>query len=96
MSLTNTKQCIGVGNDTLSRKGYRDTQHGNRNGDRGNNRFANSSPAGETIDNRPITKDGPRSIQLTKIIETIPLLCQYHHYDYISDIFSTNIEPTQE
>ena len=100
MSLTNTKQCMGVGNGTSSRKGSRDTQRGDRNGDRGISRFANSSSAREAIDNHisqlSITKDGPRSIQLTKILEVIPLFCQYHHYDYISDIISTNIEPTQE
>ena len=43
-----------------------------------------------------ITKDRPWSIKLTKILEAIPLLCQEHHYDYISDTISTNIEPTQE
>ena len=91
---------MGAGNGTPSRKGSHDTQRGDRNGDCGNSRFANSSSAGEAIDNRisqlSITKDGPRSIQLTKILEAIPLISQYHHYDYISDIISTNIEPTQE
>ena len=100
MSLTNTEQCMGAGNSTSSRKGSRNTQRSDRNGNRGNSRFANSSSAGEAKDNRisqlSITKDGPRSIQLTKILESIPLICQYHHYDYISDIISTNIEPTQE
>ena len=97
MSLTNTEQCMGVGNDTSSRKGSRDTQCGD-NDDRGNSRFANSSSVGEAIDNRisqlSITKDGHQSIQLTKILKAMPFLCQYHHY--ISDIMSTNIEPTQE
>ena len=102
MSLTNTEQCMGAGNlnGTTSQKGSHDTKRGDHNGDRGNSRFASSSSAGEAIDNRisqlSITKDGPRSIQLTKILEAIPFLCQYHHYDYISDIISTNIEPTQE
>ena len=100
MSLTNTEPCMGAGNGTPSQNGSRDTQRGNCNGDCGNSRFANSSSAGEAIDNRisqlSIIKDGPRSIQLTKILEAIPSLCQYHHYDYISDIISTNIEPTQE
>ena len=52
------------------------------------------------VDNRishlSIAKDGPRSIQPTKILEAIPYLCQDKHYDYISDIISTNTEPTQE
>ena len=95
-----TEQCKGAGNGTLSRKGSRDTQRSDRNGDCGNSRFANSSSVGEVKDNHisqlSITKDGPQSIQLTKILEAIPSLCQYHHYDYISDIISTNIEPTQE
>ena len=102
MSLANTEQCLGARNGTSSRKDSRDTQHSNRNRDRncGNNRFANSLSVGEVKDNcisqLSITKDGPCSIQLTKILEVIPLLCQDHHYDYISDIMSTNIEPTQE
>ena len=100
MSLTNTKQCLGAGNGTSSCKGSRNTQRGDCNGDCGNSRFANSSSVGETIDNRisqlSITKNGPQSIQLSKILEAIPFLCQYYHYDYISDIISTNIEPAQE
>ena len=101
MSLTNTEEFMGARNGTSSRKDSRDTQRGDRNGDRGNSRFADSSSTGEVKDNRishlSITKDGPRSIQLTKILEAIPFLCQqYHHYDYISDIISTNIEPIQE
>ena len=100
MSLTNTKQCMGVENDTSSRKGSRDTQRGDRNGDRGNSRFANSSSAGEAKDNLisqlSITKDEPQSIQLTKILEALPLLCQYYHYDDIADTVSTKIEPIQE
>ena len=95
MSLTYTKQCMGVGNDTSSRKGSHNTQRGDRNGDCRNSRFANSSSAGEAIDNHlSITKDGPQSIQLIKILKTILLRCQYHHSDYISDIISTKIEPT--
>ena len=100
MSLTNTEQCQGAGNGTLSRKGSHDTQRGDRNGDCGNSRFANSSSTGEVKDNRisqlSITKDGPWSVQLTKIFEAIPLFCQDYHYDDISDINRTNIEPTQE
>ena len=100
MSQTNTKQCLGARNGESGHVGSRNTHCGNRNGDHGNSRFANSSSAGGTIDNHisqlSITKDGLRSIQLTKILEAIPCLCQHHHYDYISDIISTNIEPTQE
>ena len=91
---------MGAGNGTLSRIGSCNTQRGDRNGNRGNSRFANSSSAGEVKDNRisqlSITKDGPQSIQLTKILKAIPLLCQDYHHDYIPDIISTNIEPTQE
>ena len=100
MSLINTAQCLGTGNGTLSRKGSRNTQRGDHNGDRRNSRFANSSTTGEVKDNcisqLSITEGGPWSIQPTKILEAIPRLCQDHHYDYISDIISTNIEPTQE
>ena len=100
MSLTNTEQYMGARNGTLSRKGPHDTQCGDRNNNRGNSRFANSSSAEEVKDNHisqlSITKDGPQSIELTQILEAIPLICQEHHYDYISDIISTNIEPTQE
>mmetsp|Transcript_35711 Transcript_35711/g.38696 ORF Transcript_35711/g.38696 Transcript_35711/m.38696 type:complete len:214 (+) Transcript_35711:177-818(+) len=91
---------MGAGNGTPSQKDSCDTQRGDRNGDRRNSRFANSSSAGEAIDNcisqLSITKDGPRSIQLTKILEAIPSLCQHHHHVYISNTISTNIEPTQE
>ena len=63
MSLTNTKQCMGAGNSTLSRKGSRDIQRGDRNGNRRNSRFANSSSTGEVKDNHisqlSITKVGP-------------------------------------
>ena len=94
MSLTNTEQCLGARNGKTSCEGFPTTQRGDRNGDRGNSRFANSSFVGDT-DNRishlSITKDGPRSIQLTKILEAIPYLCQDKHYDYISDMISTNI-----
>ena len=100
MSLTNTEQCMGAENGTLSHKGSRNTQRGNRNGNLGNSRFTNSSSTGEVKDNHishlSITKDGPWSIQLTKILEALPFLYQDNHYDYISDIISTNIEPTQE
>ena len=100
MSLTNTKHCLGAGNGTSSRKGSRDTQRGDRYSDRRNSRVANSSSTGEVKDNcishLSITKDGPRSMQLTKILKAIPFLCQDKHYDYISDIISTNIELAQE
>ena len=99
MPLTNTEQYMGAGNGTLSRKGSCNTQRGDRNGNYGNNRFADSSSTGEVKDNRisqlSITKKWT-SIQLTKILEAIPLICQDHHYDYIYDIISTNIEPRQE
>ena len=100
MSLTNTKQCLGARNSKTSHGGSRDTHRGDRNGDCGNSRFANSSFIGEVKDNRishlSITKDGPRSIQLTNILKAIPYICQDKHYDYISDIISTNTESTQE
>ena len=91
---------MGAGSGTSSRKGFRDIQRGDRNGNRGNSRFANSSSTEEAIDNHisqlSITKDGPWSIQLSKILEAIPYLCQDKYYDYIADIISTNTEPTQE
>ena len=99
MSLTNTKQCLGARTGKTRRKGSRDTQCSNRDCDSGNSRFTIPTFIGDT-DNRishlSITKNGPRSIQLTKILKAIPFLCQDNHYDYISDIISTNIEPTQE
>ena len=83
-----------------SHGGSRDTHCGDRNGDCRNSIFANSSSIGDVKDNHishiSITKDGPRSNQLTKILEAIPYLCKIKHYDYISDIISTNTEPTQE
>ena len=99
MSLTNTKQCLGARTGKTSRKGSRNTQRDGRNGDCGNSRFANIIFIGDTdnhISHLSITKDGPRSIQLKKILDVIPFLCQDNHYAYISDISSTNIEPTQE
>ena len=90
MSLTNTKQCLDARNVKMSHGGSCDTQSGNHKGDCGNSRFANSSSIGEVKNNRishvSITKDGPQSNQLTKILEGIPYLCQDKHYDYISDI----------
>ena len=99
MSLTNTEQCLGARTGKTKREGSRDTQRGDRNDNRGNSRFANPTSIGDTdnlISHLSITKDGPRSIQLTKILEAIPFLRQDNHYDYISDIISINIEPTQE
>ena len=99
MSLTNTKQCLGARNDKTSHTVSRNTQHDNQNGDGGNSRFVNSSFIGDAenlISHLSITKDGPRSIQLTKILETIPYLCQDKHYDYLSDSISTNTKLTQE
>ena len=79
MSLTNTKQCLNARNGKTSHEGSRDTQRGDHNGDRGNNRFANSSSIGEVKDNYishlSITNNGPRSNQLTKILEAILYLC---------------------
>ena len=99
MSLTNTKQCLGAIIGKTSRESSYDTQRSNCNGERGNSRFANPTFIGDTYNNishLSITKDGPRSIQLTKILKAITFLCQDNHYDYISDIINTNIEPTQE
>ena len=100
MSLTNTEQCLGARNGISSHGGSRYTQRGDGNGNCENNRFANSSSTGEVKENRIshllITKDGPRSIQLTTILGEIPYLCKDKHYAYIADIISTNTEPTQE
>ena len=62
MSLTNTEQCLGARNGKTSQEGSRDTQRGDRNGDRGNSRFTNSSFIGDTdnhISHLSITKDRP-------------------------------------
>ena len=100
MFQTNTEQCVGARNGKSSHGGSRDTHSCDCNGNRGNSKFANSSSIGEAKDNRifhlSITKYGPQSNQLTEILEAIPYLCQDKHYDYISDIISTNTEPTQE
>ena len=100
MSVTNTKQYLGARNCISSHGGSHDTHRGDCNGDCGYSRFANSSSTGEVKDNRishlAITKDGPRSIQLMKILKSIPYHCQDKYYDYIADIISTNTEPTQE
>ena len=99
MFLTNTEQCMGAGNGTSSQKGSHDIQRSDHIGDRWNSRFPNSSTAGEAKDDGIswfLIKNGPLSIQLTRIHEAILLVCQYHHYKYISDFISTNIEPTQE
>ena len=100
MSLTNTKQSLGAKNGKTSHGGSRNSHCGDLNGDCGNSRFANYSSIGEVKDNRishlSVTKDGPQSIQLTKILKAISFLCQSKHYDYISGIISTNTELTQE
>ena len=100
MSLTNTEKCLGARNDISSHEGSRDTRCGDCNGNRGNSRFTNSSSIGEIKDNRishlSITNDGPGYIQLTKILKAILYLFQGKYYDYISDIISTNTEPTKE
>ena len=100
MSQTNTKQYLGAKNGKTSHGGSRNTHRSNQNGNQGNSKFANSSSIWEVKDNcishLTITKDGPRSNQLTKIFEAIPYLCQGKHYDYICDIISTNTEPTQK
>ena len=76
MSLTNTEQCMGVRNKTSSRKGSRNTQRGDRNGDCGNSSFANYSFVEKLedscISNLTITKSGPQSNQLKKTLDTLP------------------------
>ena len=100
MSQTNTEHCLGAQNGESSHGGSRSTHYGDHNGNRGNNRFANSSFVGELTNNGishlSITKDRSQSSQLTKILEAILYLCQDKNYDYISDIISINTEPTQE
>ena len=99
MSLTNTEQCLGTRSGKTIWEGSRDTQRGDYNCVCGNIRFTNPIFIGDTnnyISHLSITKDRPRSIQLTQILKMIPFLCEDNHYDYISDIISTNIEPTQE
>ena len=48
------------------------------------------------ISHLSITKDGPQSIQLNKVLKAISAICQYKHYDDIPDIISSNTKPTQE
>ena len=100
MSQTNNEHCLGARNSKLSHEGFCGTHCGDCNGNWGNSRFTTSSFVGELTDNCifhiSITKDGPWPNQLTKILEAIPYLCQDKHYDNISDIISTNTEPTQE
>ena len=48
------------------------------------------------ISHLSITKSGPQSIQLNKILEAISLICQDEHYDSIPGIFSSNTKSTQE
>ena len=100
MSQTNTKHCLGSRNGKSSHRDSRNTHRNDRNGNRRNIRFANSSFIGELTNNcishLSITKDGPWSNQLTKILETISYLCKNKHYDYISNIISNNTETTQE
>ena len=63
MSQTNTEQCLGTRNGKTSHGGSCNTHRGDRNGDCGNSRFANSSSIGKVKDNGifhlSITKDGP-------------------------------------
>ena len=90
---------LGARTGKSSREDSCDTQRGDCNGDCGNSKFANLKFIGDTdncISHLSITNDRPRSIQLTKILKAIPYLCQDKHYDYTSDIISTNTEPTQE
>ena len=100
MSQTNTKQCLGARSGEPIHGGSHCTYSGDRNGNRGNSRFANSSfvekLTSNCISHLLITNNGPRSNQLKKVLKAIPYLCQHKHYDYISDIVSTNTEPTQE
>ena len=85
MSVIDTKQCLEAITGKTSREGSYDTQHGDRNGDCGNSRFANPTFIEDTnnrISHLSITKDGPRSIQLTKILKAILLLYQDNHYHH--------------
>ena len=98
MPQTNTKQCQDAKRGGSGHEGSRNTCRGDCNGDHGNSPFANSlfveKLANNCISNFSITKNGPRSNQLNKILDMLSDLCQDKHYDYIPDVISTNIEPT--
>ena len=47
MALTNTQQCLGARNGISNHGGSCNTHRSDRNGNRGNSRFANSSSIGE-------------------------------------------------
>ena len=97
---TNTQQCQDTKSGEPSHGGSRSTHRGNRNGDRGNSPFANSSLVGKLTKNRishlSITKGGAWFTQLNKILEAISTIYQDKQYDYIPDTISFNTKPTQE
>ena len=100
MSQINTEQYQDASRGVPNHGGSCGTHRGDRNGNCGNSPFANSSFVEKLANNRishlSITKGGPRSNQLKKILEALPDLCQDKHYDYIPDIISTNTKLTQE
>ena len=96
----NTNQYQDAGRGGQSQGGSCGRCRGDHNGDHGNNTVNNYSFERKLKDgylsNLTITKSGPRSNQLKKILDALPDLCQDKHYDYINDIISTNTEPTQD
>ena len=100
MSQTNIKQCHDTSRGVQSHRGSRGTHCSNHNDNCRNSTFANSSFLKKLTKNHishlSITKGGPWSIQLKKILEVLPKFCQDTHYDYTSDIISINTKPTQE
>ena len=100
MFQTNTKQCRDAKNGEQSLGGSRGTHRGNHNGDCRSSPFANSSLLEKLTNNHisylTIAKSGARSTQLNKLLEAITAICQDKDYDHISDILSSNTEPTQK
>ena len=100
MSQTNTEQCQDTSRGKLSHGDSRGTHWGKSNRNCDNRPFFNSSLVEKLTKNYisylSITKGGPRSIHLKKILEAKSAICQAEHYDYIPAIISTNTKTTQE
>ena len=86
MSQTNTKQCQDARRGGPSQGGSLSHCRGDRNNSHENSSFANSLFVGKRedscISNLSITKSGPQSNQLKKILKALPNLCQDKHYEY--------------
>ena len=89
-----------VGTPGMVSRGSCSTYRGDRNGDRGNSSFTNSSLVTRVIKNHishlTITKSRAQSNQLNKVLKGIFTIYQDKNYDYIPDIISSNTKPTQD